>query len=66
MHYEIQTLVLCPTRDDCHATLMEAAKDLEAKLRAAGLGYVVEVRDIRQGTKLFRSIDPGYLSKSGG
>jgi len=38
---------------------------LEAKLKAAGVGYMVEVRDIRQGSKLFRSIDAGKLAGNG-
>lgn len=63
MQYELQTLVVCPSdSNDCHNTLVDAAKDLEAKLKAAGVGYVLEVRDIRRGSRLFRSIDPGRLT----
>ena len=66
MHYELQALVACPsTVQDCPGTMLEVANELESKLKAAGFGFVVEVRDIRQGEKLFRSIDPGKLAGGG-
>lgn len=65
MQYELQRLVICPLDENgFEHTLVEAAKELEEKLKAAGVGYVVEVRDIRRGTRLFRSIDPGKLTDS--
>lgn len=62
MHYELQTLVMCASNDkDCHERLLEAAKILEEKLKSSGAGFVVEVRDIRRGTRLSRSVDPGKI-----
>ncbi|HYD65739.1 hypothetical protein [Azospirillum sp.] len=66
MHYELQTLVFCPTSaDDCPTALLEGARELEAKLKAAGVGFVMEVRDIRRGTRLSRAVGAGDLGGSG-
>ncbi|QCG96330.1 MULTISPECIES: hypothetical protein [unclassified Azospirillum] len=65
MHFELQTLAYCPIGNDeeCAKILEEAAKDVAEKLKAAGFGYVLEVRDIRRGTRLFRSIAGGPIGK---
>jgi len=67
MHYELQTLIFCPQNSEqaCGHTLEDAAKDLEKKLRAAGIGFVIEVRDIGRGKRLFRSVEPGPIGKEG-
>ncbi|MGF7176008.1 hypothetical protein FHS63_003794 [Azospirillum doebereinerae] len=58
MHYEIQCLIHSPDGNhDRHQFFIDAGKELEAKLRQGGVGFVIEVRDIRAGKRLFRSID---------
>lgn len=62
MHYEIQCLIQSAngnhSRDEL---LVEAGKELENKLRSAGLGFIIEVRELRTGKRLFRSIDAKNL-----
>jgi len=58
MHYEIQCLAISNGgRSPAPDRLIEAAKEMQARLKECGFSVVIEANDLRAGRRLFRSVD---------
>jgi hypothetical protein len=58
VQYEIQTYVaaIWPSDQDMTDAVVKAAKAMEESLAAAGLGYIIEVRDVRAFQTVYKTV----------